>query len=44
MSASERAMIAERAWSKAKQAGDEPARIAALRDYREAQRELRRKP
>ena len=39
--AGERAMIAERAWSAAKQAGDEPARVAALREYREAMREVR---
>jgi hypothetical protein len=40
--ASERATAAERRWSAAKQAGDEAERIAALREYREAWRELRR--
>jgi hypothetical protein len=40
--AGERAMVAERRWSAAKQAGDEPGRIGPLREYRAARRELRR--
>jgi len=39
--ANERAMMAERAWSLAKQLGDDRPRVAALRDYRDARREAR---
>ena len=41
VSANERAMMAERAWSLAKQLGDERLRVAALADYRAARREAR---
>jgi len=39
--AQERAQDAERAWSLAKQRGDERLRLAALADYRQALRDLR---
>ncbi|MFI5258302.1 MAG: hypothetical protein ACHQ01_01645 [Candidatus Limnocylindrales bacterium] len=41
LTASERALVAERAWSLAKQRGDDRLRRAALTDYREARREAR---
>jgi hypothetical protein len=37
----ERALLASEAWSLAKARGDERLRVAALRDYRDAMRELR---
>lgn len=42
VTASERAMEAERAWSLAKQRGDDRLRAVALADYRKARREMRR--
>jgi hypothetical protein len=42
VTANERAMMAERAWSLAKQRGDDRLSEAALADYRAARREARR--